>query len=175
MSTAVAEAPVFPVNVDPILTKAIADNTLKALSMCSRKLRCIGVTALPVAEGGIITGMIGLHGKVSGFATVNMSERFAIKAVEGLLQDQFGKLCSQVVDGVGEITNMVVGGLKGSLASSTWCFNQITVPSVIIGTGYNINYARGLTYLTMSFEDQDTESIMLSDRLLHVSISLLRL
>jgi chemotaxis protein CheX len=143
--------------------------------MCNCKLRCVGINALPISEGGVVTGMIGIHGKVSGFATVNVSERLAIKAVEGLLQDNFGKLSAQVVDGIGEITNMVVGGIKGTLANSQFGFSNITVPSVIIGKGYHISYAKGLTYLTISFEDQDNEAIMLQDRMLHVSISLLKL
>ena len=41
---------------------------------------------MPTQESGIITGMIGVHGKVSGFVSVNMAEQFCIKAVEGLLQ-----------------------------------------------------------------------------------------
>jgi chemotaxis protein CheX len=175
MSTAVLEQVESALNVDPTLTKALVESTIKALKMCSCNVRCVGVNSLPVSEGGIVTGMIGVHGKVSGFATVNMSERLGVKSVEGLLQDKFGKLTSQVVDGVGEITNMVVGGIKGMLANTTWGFTNITVPSVIIGQGYHINYARGLTYLTVSFEDQDSEAIMLNDRMLHVSISLLKL
>ena len=119
--------------------------------------------------------MIGVHGKVSGFVTVNMSERFGIAAVEGLLQEKYGELSSQVVDGVGEITNIIVGGIKSALSGTKWSFSNITVPSVIVGKGYQIAYAKGLDFLSISFEHDDPEAIMLEDRLMQVSISLLRL
>jgi CheY-specific phosphatase CheX len=103
-----------------------------------------------------------------------MAERFAIKAVEGLLGDQLDELNSQVVDGAGEVTNIIVGGVKSALAKSDWGFNHITVPSVIVGQGYTIAYARGLEFLNVTFEHDDPEAVLLSDRLMQVSVSLLR-
>jgi CheY-specific phosphatase CheX len=80
-----------------------------------------------------------------------------------------------VVDGVGEITNIIVGGVKGALANSAWSFPQITVPSVIVGDGYRMAFAKGLEYLCVVFEHDDPEAVMLDDRLMQVSISLLKL
>ena len=105
-----------------------------AFTMCGITARCVGVSTVPVREQGNVTGLIGVHGKVSGFFTVNMAERVAVRAVGGLLQEEFKELNSQVVDGAGEIANLVVGGIKSALASSKWGFTQITVPSVIVGT-----------------------------------------
>ena len=45
--------------------------------------------------------MIGLHGKVTGFATLNMAEQVAMQTVEGLLQEKFGKRCPQAVPSSG--------------------------------------------------------------------------
>lgn len=165
----------LPLPVDSLLLKAVLDSVGNALVMCNARARFAGVSAIPTRDQGRVTGLIGVHGRVSGFVTVNMSERFAIAAVEGLLQDKFGGLTSQVVDGAGEITNIIVGGIKGSLANSNWGFSHITVPSVIIGTGYDIAYAKGLEFLCVTFEHQDNEAVMLTDRLLQVSMSLLRL
>ena len=92
-----------------------------------------------------------------------------------LLQEDFTELNSQVVDATGEITNMVVGGIKSALANTKWAFLQITVPSVIIGQGYSIAYARGLEFLNVIFENDDKEALLLEDRLIQVSISLLAL
>jgi chemotaxis protein CheX len=137
--------------------------------------RCVGVSAVPGIDSGIVTGLIGVHGRVSGFITVNLAERFAVRAVEGLLQEKHGQLTSQVVDGVGEITNIIVGGIKSQLASTPWAFSHITVPSVIVGKGYHIAYARGLSFVCMTFESNDVDAVMLEDRLMQVSLSFLRL
>ncbi len=160
---------------EPRLVKALSDSVDKALGMCGTAAHCVGVASVPTREAGLITGVIGVHGKVSGFITVNMSERMAVRAVNGLLQDSYTQLTNQVVDGAGEITNIIVGGIKSSLAGTPWSFSHMTVPSVIIGKGYQIAYARGLEFLNATFEHDDLEAVMLEDRLLQVSISLLKL
>lgn len=158
-----------------VLADAVCCSVANALIMCNTSARCVGISVVPSRESGAITGLIGVHGKVSGFVTVNMAERFAISAVGGLLQDSFGELTSQVVDGAGEITNIITGGIKSALSKTPWGFTQITVPSVIVGKGYSIAYARGLEFLNVTFEHDDPEAVLLEDRLMHVSMSLLPL
>jgi chemotaxis protein CheX len=172
---ATATEPDLLLFADPTLLRAVVGAVDKAMSMCGLQVKCVGASSVPLRESGQITGLIGVHGKVSGFMTVNMGERFAIRAVEGLLQDHYDKLTHQVVDGVGEITNLIVGGIKGAMASSPRQFSHITVPSVIVGTGYQIAYAQGLELFCAMFEHEDQETLMLEDRLLQVNISLLRL
>ncbi len=175
MSTVCEAVSANPVSVNPELLEAVIPAVESTFGMCDIPTRCVGISRVPAQEGGTITGMIGVHGKVSGFITVNLPERFAIHAVEGLLQEKFGELSSQVVDGAGEITNIIVGGIKSSLSKTEWAFSQITVPSVIVGKGYSIAYSRGLEFLNVTFEHDDPEAVLLEDRLIHVSISLLTL
>lgn len=175
MSVSALDAPSGVTFAEPRLVHAISDSVDKALGMCGTSAHCVGVAAVPTREAGLITGIIGVHGKVSGFITVNMSQRMAIQVVNGLLQDSFAELTNQVVDGAGEITNIIVGGIKSSLAGTPWSFSHMTVPSVIIGKGYQIAYARGLDFINATFEHHDPEAVMLEDRLLQVSISLLKL
>jgi chemotaxis protein CheX len=175
MGTATVEAPTTSFRADPYLLKALQDSVGSALMMCDTHARCVGISTVPSLESGIVTGLIGVHGKVSGFVTVNMAERVALSTVGGLLQDKYEKLTAQVVDGVGEITNLIVGGIKGGLSSTPWSYSHMTVPSVIVGSGYKIAYVRGLEFLCAVFEHDDPEALMLNDRLLQVSVSLLRL
>ena len=175
MASATLDQTCAALNVDPALHKAMLDAVNNCLVMCGLSAKCVGMCTVPASEGGDVTGMIGVHGKVSGFVTVNMSQRLAVRAVEGLLQEKFGALSTQVVDGLGEITNIIVGGMKSALSSTPKAFPHITVPSVIVGSGYSIAYARGLEFLCGIFEVQDEEALMLADRLLPVNVSLLRL
>jgi len=175
MATVAQDDSLACLEVNQQLFDAITNSVQKALGMCDTKVRCVGVSSMPTQETGIITGMIGVHGKVSGFLSVNMAERFVIRAVEGLLQENFGKLTSQVVDGAGEITNIIVGGIKAALASSPWGFSHITVPSVIVGQNFTIAYSRGLEFLTVTFEHDDPDAVRIEERMMHVSMSLLTL
>ena len=162
-------------DVNQQLFSAITDSVISAFDMCDCKVKCVGVSATPTQQTGIITGMIGVHGNVSGFVSMNIAEQFVIRAVEGLLQEEYGKLTPQVVDGAGEITNIIVGGVKSTLANSNWGFSQITVPSVIVGQNFTIAYSPGLEFLTLTFEHEDQNVILLEERMMHVSLSLLRI
>ena len=93
----------------------------------------------------------------------------------GLLQEEVDKLTHQVIDGVGEITNIVAGGIKKGLNGTPWGFTHVTVPSVIVGQHYRIAYAKGLDYLSATFEQENQETTVLDDRLVQVAISLVRL
>ena len=173
MST-VAEHPDAAIGNTTLLHAMIAAVN-SCFSMCNMKARCVGVSSVPLRDPGRITGMIGVHGKASGFVTVNMSDQIAMTAVGGLLDEQFAQLTSQVVDGAGEMTNIIAGGMKNSLSGSQWAFSHVTVPSVIIGQNYQIAYASGLEYAAATFEHKDQNTLMLEDRLLQVAISLIRL
>ena len=175
MSIAMPEKSSLPLPIEPVLLEAVLDAVDKGLTMCDKAAKCVGVSTVPLADCPIVTGLIGVHGRVSGFVTVSMSQRVAIGVVEGLLQEKFSTLASQVVDGVGEITNIVASGIKNRLADSPWAFSHITVPSTVVGTAYQIAFARGLPFLCVTFELQDPEAVMLTDRLMQVSVSLLRL
>lgn len=172
--TTLAEAPLTAIGVNSTLLDAVVKAVEGALDMCGMTARAVGATRVPAQTTGELTGMIGVHGKVSGFVAANFSEKFAISAVEGLLHDSFDRLTSQVIDGAGELTNLIVGGIKSQVARGDWAFGHITVPSVILGQGYTIAYAPGLEFLSVLFERNDPEAVMLKDRLLVVSVSLLR-
>ena len=163
------------INADPVMLQAIQESVESGLAMCGIEARCVGVSTIPVKETGSVTGLIGVHGGVSGFITVNMAEQVALAAVGGLLKDRCEKLTNQVVDGVGELTNIISGGIKKGLYGSPWIFSHITVPSVIIGQNYQIAYAKGLQFLSVTFEHQNDDSLMLADRMMQVAISLIRL
>lgn len=160
---------------DPDLMSSITDAVNSALMMCDTEVRCVGMSSVPLREKGLVTGMIGVHGEVSGFVTVNLAEKVALAAVGGLLQEEADHLTAQIIDGVGEITNLVAGGIKKGLAGTKWAFSNVTVPSVIVGRSYDIAYAKGLQFLSVAFEQTHSEAIMLDERMMQVTVSLLRL
>jgi len=174
MSTVTAES-LSVLAADDVFLKAIIDAVDGCLTMCDTEVRCVGVSTVPTRDPGNITGLIGVHGNVSGFITVNLAEVVATSAVGGLLQVQFEELTPQVIDGTGEITNIIAGGIKKGLAGTPWAFSHVTVPSVIGGQNYQIAYVRGLQYVCVTFEQDNDEALMLDDRLIKVAVSLIRL
>lgn len=182
MSAAATTAPAspaasqdLPIDFNRELFNAVVEAVPKGLAMCGGKAKCVGVSRMPSKQHGEVTGLIGAHGRVSGFIAVNMSKRLALHMVDGLLGERYPDLTPQVIDGAGEVTNIIVGGVKSALSRGDWGFAQITVPSVIVGDGYQVAFASGLELLDVSFEVENPEAIVVSDRLLHVTLSLLKL
>lgn len=174
MSTIAAD-PISRLGIDPVILNTITQAVDSCLAMCGTSARCVGVSAVPTADTGNITGLIGVHGTVSGFVTVNIVEKVAMSVVGGWLQDRFEKLDGQVIDGVGEMTNIIAGGIKQGLTGTAWAFSNVTVPSVIVGRNYQIAYTKGLHYASAVFEHEDADAILLDDRLIKVALSLIRL
>lgn len=171
----VSTDPLSSLGVEAAILNTIMEAVDSCLTMCDTTAKCVGTSTVPMADPGTVTGMIGIHGNVSGFITVNMAEKVALSAVGGLLQDEFTQLDAQVIDGVGEMTNIISGGIKNGLSGSPWQFSHVTVPSVIVGRNYQIAYAKGLNFLSVTFEHDNEDAFLLDDRLIKVAISMLRL
>lgn len=174
MSTMAIPDQVIPLPGDPRLAHALVAAVQDALGMCNARGRLVGVSGVPTYEPGSITGVIGVHGRATGFLTFNACEQVAMALTAGFVQEKVEKLDSLVVDTIGELTNLVAGGLKKRLADSTWSFHSVTVPSVIVGRQYHIAHTKGITYLAVTFEHENSGAVFLEQRLFQAAVSLIR-
>ena len=115
------------------------------------------ITPLPVADCDQmlmrheVSGIIGLSGGLAGDVIVSFDERVAILATGALLGSVPTELDSEVVDAVGELTNMIAGSAKGMLEQ----FNMaLALPTVIMGVGHRIGFKSGIQPISMPFESE---------------------
>jgi CheY-specific phosphatase CheX len=114
----------------------------------------------PVAGEGMpfdterVTGCVGLGGEnVSGVLYLHLSAEFAHKAAVAMLGLDPGDAIeeSEVNDVVGELTNMLTGGLK-----STFCDAgipcMVSTPTIIRGTAFNVESAEEVERIWQMFE-----------------------
>ena len=173
MSEAVAE--IKGLSLNTLIVNSLVASVESCLQMCDMKVRVAGITKIPIQLPETrITGLIGLSGKCTGFVSITMPERVATLAVSGLLMEEHKTLNAQVVDGVGEITNVIAGGLKTKLANSPWVVGSITIPSVILGSQYNISYSKGIEYCGVTFEVDDPDTLSVHERVFMVNTSLIQ-
>ncbi|MEW5817779.1 MAG: chemotaxis protein CheX [Spirochaetota bacterium] len=97
----------------------------------------------PFARRGLdclsdITGVISLTGNIVGSVILSMDAKTAQAAVSNMLGDQI-EAEQEIVDGVGEITNMIVGMAKTELSNIS-CDFEISVPVMILGKGSAIKH-----------------------------------
>lgn len=177
MSTHSTEQDIRGLVVNRTIVNSLILSVENAFKMCELTVRVVGVTRIPTQlPNALVTGMIGMGGKATGFMTVSMPKRVGTLAVSGLLQDEFDTINSQVVDGVGELTNIIAGGLKSRLSNvPQWAISTITIPSVIIGGNYSIAYTKGIEFGSVTFEVDDPETLSIDDRIFMVACSLMQI
>ena len=175
MSDTVAVAEVQGLMLNSLIVNSMIASVESCLQMCELKVRVVGVTKIPVQLPRVpITGLIGLSGNCTGFISLSMPEHVATLAVSRLSMEEYKAINAQVVDGVGEITNIIAGGLKTKLFNTAWTVSNITIPSVILGDSYNISYSKGIEYCGVTFEIDDPETITIHDRVFMVNTSLMQ-
>ena len=103
-----------------------------------------------------ITGIISLTGDVMGSVILSMDSDIAKKAISNMLGEQIEN-GQEIIDGVGEISNMIVGMAKTELANLA-CDFEISVPVMITGKGAKIKHLSDsqntLTTIPFSLDDK---------------------
>ena len=161
--------------LNSLIVNSLIASVENCLQMCDLKVRVVGVTKIPIQlPDAPVTGLVGLSGKCTGFVSISMPERVATLAVSGLSMEEYKTVNAQVVDGVGEITNIIAGGLKTKLFNTPWMVSNITVPSVILGSHYNISYSKGIEYCGITFEVDDPDTLIIQNRVFTVNTSLMQ-
>jgi chemotaxis protein CheX len=175
MTDTVASSDVKGLSLNSLIINSMIISVENCLQMCELEVRVVGVTKIPVQlPKAPITGLIGLSGKCTGFVSISMPESVATLAVSRLSMEEYKTINAQVVDGIGEITNIIAGGLKTKLFNTAWTVNNITIPSVILGDNYNISYSKGIEYCGVTFEVDAPDIITIHDRVFMVNSSLIQ-
>lgn len=96
-----------------------------------------------------VSGLIGLSGTCQGMVVVSLGRATALKATGILLGDTPEELNSDVVDAIGELTNMIAGAAKGRLEEHQL---NISLPSVICGRHHSISFPSPSTPFVLPFQ-----------------------
>ena len=91
------------------------------------------------AAKGDVSAIVGITGRAKGSISVSFSRDCATAVVEGMLGDDIQDLQQDIKDAVGEITNMISGQARASLAEADMVFQGAT-PTVIMGDGHSISH-----------------------------------
>jgi chemotaxis protein CheX len=95
-----------------------------------------------------INSMVGLSGRVPGNVIVGVQRGLAIQFTKEVIGHQTDSIDEQVIDAVGEIANMVVGGAKCRLTQFKL---SISLPTVICGRGLKVNFPSGVRPVLVPF------------------------
>jgi len=84
-----------------------------------------------------ISGVVGLSGRAVGAVVLSLSEEVALKAASTMLMMELTEIDADVIDAIGELTNMVAGAAKAELAEYEM---MVSLPNVITGAGHEVRF-----------------------------------
>lgn len=95
-----------------------------------------------------ISGVIGLTGNSVGTVVLSLSRNVALEAASTMLMTPLEEVDDDVLDAIGELTNMVAGAAKAELKE----FNlAVSLPNVISGENHDIHFPSNVKPICIEF------------------------
>lgn len=100
---------------------------------------------------GDVTGIIGLAGyQANGNMIISFDEKAIILIVNAMLGESYTKINDEIVDAVGELTNMISGGAKRTFNEVGYFFEMAT-PLTVVGKNLEIKQLTNDPVITVPF------------------------
>lgn len=92
-------------------------------------------------KGGDITVMLSIFGTLKGVVALSFPRKLTIQLVSSMMMDDnIDDFDDQVIDGIGEIGNLVIGTAKSKIISSFGGTANISIPTIISGAEHSIHH-----------------------------------
>jgi len=138
--------------VDLDLQKQIIDSTQAVFD---------SMLMIPITTGAIlsekvytfqtsISGMLGFAGDVQGMLTIHCPQNVAFTITTALLGVDIDTVDDDVKDTIGELANMVLGGIKDGFVEQGIQIN-LAIPTVLAGRSYRISGMDDASWTTVPF------------------------
>lgn len=101
-----------------------------------------------------LTSMVGLAGTYNGLVSVHLPWPLAISFTSLMLGMEVTEIDDDVNDAMGEIANMVAGSFKQHLSKGGSDI-QLSTPSVVNGSDYEVSSGNNLENITLKFATDD--------------------
>lgn len=140
--------------MDAQLINPFINATINVISTMAAIKPEVGAPSLKKGKAtwGVVTGMIGLAGyQASGNMILSFDSGSILKIVSSMLMEEFTEVDDQVVDAVGELTNMISGGAKKELNEIGFFF-EMASPIVVTGQGVEIKQLTEHPVITVPFK-----------------------
>jgi chemotaxis protein CheX len=100
-----------------------------------------------------LSAIVGFGGRISGFIAIHLSPRSACTLAASLLGMNFDEMDDIVADAMGEMVNMIAGGLK-KFASQDEDLFKISVPSIVYGNDYSTHAPKNSQRLLLGVQTE---------------------
>ncbi|HUJ22431.1 MAG TPA: chemotaxis protein CheX [Bryobacteraceae bacterium] len=98
-----------------------------------------------------VVALIGLAGKWVGNGSICCAPELACKISSGMLMSEFPSVNQEVLDAIGEVTNMVIGNFK-LLVESCFGVLGLSIPMVIFGHNFTARSLNTADWVVVPFQ-----------------------
>jgi chemotaxis protein CheX len=96
-----------------------------------------------------IIGVIGLSGTAQGIVALRLPVKTALAVVGKMVGSEFRGVDSSIIDGVGELVNIIAGNAKAKFKGHSI---SLSLPTVVRGSIYKLNNLSNTVWLTVPFD-----------------------
>ena len=138
--------------INPFVSAAV--NVLRTMAATDLKVGKISKRDDTVTLGEV-TGIIGMASQeISGNMVLSFERKTILGIVHRMLMEEFTEINHEVVDAVGELTNMICGGAKGELNKKGYLFDMAS-PVMVVGKNVEITQMSEGPTMSIPFYTQD--------------------
>jgi chemotaxis protein CheX len=98
-----------------------------------------------------LSAIVGFGGRISGYVAIHLSPVSACTLASNLLGMAFDEMDDIVADAMGEMVNMLAGGLKKYACQNEDLF-KISVPSIVYGLDYSTHAPKNAERLAVGVQ-----------------------
>jgi chemotaxis protein CheX len=149
MSTGIAADKITLHELEGSLERAIKEITTTMFN-CESEL--ISPDKVEIVPPGL-SAIVGFGGRISGFIAIHLSPRSACTLAANMLGMTFDEMDDIVADAMGEMVNMLAGGVK-KFASQDEDLFKISVPSIVYGNDYSTHAPKNSERLLLGIQTE---------------------
>lgn len=101
-------------------------------------------------SGSNISSMLGMGGDIKGSVDIHFPKNIALTITSQFLDLEIDELDEDVQDAIGELANMIAGGIK-SFFASRGVHTELAIPNTIVGKGYRTHGFAGAERAKVAF------------------------
>jgi len=113
-----------------------------------------------IIQGKNITGVMSMTGRRGNASVaITFSEAAILHIAKNMLPGEITKIDGMIIDLVGELANMVLGGAKSELETGGYFF-QLSLPTIILGSDYLIAHKTDAPIIVLPFSMPEGEFVI---------------
>lgn len=121
---------------------------------CEAQRGDVSLTRKELPVGQEIVCIIGLSGSARGTVAISLPVATALKMTTRMMGMEVSAVDETVLDAVSEMVNIVAGGAKAKLKGETGAPLNLSLPTVIRGSNYQVAHPSWAVWLDIPFESE---------------------